>query len=228
MRVVTFVFCFFGIAAFGVNTSVAATSLLPAADGDNGKIGNSNSLDTTNSLAVGSSNWVTSYSHSSLVVGYANEIFMPNSVAIGAANGIEAPQSAAFGSGNYILQYDTEDAIFVSGTYNVSLAWSSAGFGTYNVIDYGAESSLTAGSANFNDAARSVMVGTGNSSSYLMKNGVIGGKYNANVSKSAILVLGNGTGSNQPDRKNALVVYEDGDVIITKRQGDISMGIYGN
>jgi hypothetical protein len=42
--------------------------------------------------------------------------------------------------------------------------------------------------------------------------------------KPAHLVIGNGTSTTS--RANSFVVYADGDIVITKPQGDISMGIY--
>ncbi len=40
-----------------------------------------------------------------------------------------------------------------------------------------------------------------------------------------IFVVGNGTSSNA--RSNAFIVYKNGDIIIPKAQGDVSMGRYG-
>ena len=60
---------------------------------------------------------------------------------------------------------------------------------------------------------------------------VMVGKYNdqetgagKDFSKHVLFVVGNGPSTNQ--RSNAFIVYDDGDVVIKKEQGDISMGSY--
>jgi len=90
---------------------------------------------------------------------------------------------------------------------------------------YGADYSLAVGWGNAVGAESSAAIGK-----YLQTDtvgGVVVGKYNdtTEYNQDAVFVVGSGTSTSA--RKNALIVKEDGTVIIPKLQGDISMGPYG-
>lgn len=95
--------------------------------------------------------------------------------------------------------------------------------------------SVEIGSAN-GLSSYSLAVGWGNSlSSYSLavgrylnspgSNSLVVGKYNASASGAYFIV---GKGSSNGNRSNALEVYSDGTVVIPKKQGSVSMGIYTN
>lgn len=160
-------------------------------------------------INIGSSNSINSYS--SAVLGYNNYVSQDFGLAIGAHNSLEQDDndygSFALGHHNYIHGYGS----IVGGSYN----------GVYD------NSSITTGYYNYNNAPASLVVGRGNVVEYYTNSdSITAGKYNAAVSngRPAHLVIGNGTSSTA--RSNSFVVYADGDIVITKPQGDISMGIY--
>jgi hypothetical protein len=142
-------------------------------------------------------------------VGTENFVSIYNSFAIGKSNTLELDEyenySLAVGEFNYLK---TRGAIV-------------GGLGNQVFCDY----SFTTGYFNVNSANNSLVLGQNNITGYnLHRNGVVMGSYNAPVSKAAHLVIGNGT--LYTPRKNSFIVYADGDIVITKPQGDISMGIY--
>lgn len=205
--------------SFGSNS---ATSGLLAA-------GINNTVSDIGAVAIGSANTVAS--RYALAVGTSNSLmassfFMgSNSLAVGHGNSVEGATSAVIG------QYNTVSA--------------DSEFG-------GGYSTLTAGSFNYNQGMNSIVSGSNNSIPFvdldgsviipsgvaLFGRGLIGrdsdctvvGRNNISTGPSAstsppLFVVGNGESTSS--RSNAFEVRANGDIIISKPQGDISMGIYG-
>ncbi len=83
------------------------------------------------------------------------------------------------------------------------------------------------GDSNISDVDDAIVLGTGNTG---VEGVVVVGNYNDPSDPDlvdAAVVLSAGTDGDGNER-NGLIVKENGDVIIPKKQGDISMGIYGN
>lgn len=160
-------------------------------------------------------------------IGATNTLSGDYSGIIGHSNYVNQPYSLAIGAFNDLNQNDNDFGSFALGHHNYIHGYGSMVGGSYNsVLD---DSSITIGFYNYNNARASLVVGQGNVLEYFPhKNAIVAGEYNAAIpsGKPAHLVIGNGTSST--DRNNSLVVYADGDIVITKPQGDISMGIYGN
>ena len=118
--------------------------------------------------------------------------------------------SVMIGSGN-----------FMSDGYNVLLVGSGNFNGNY------ASNGFAAGSGNYVGASDAGAIGK-----YLQSKspgGVVVGKYNkadAYPNNDTVFVVGAGTGTAEADRLNALVVKDDGTVIIPNSQGDIEVGNY--
>ena len=164
---------------------------------------------TGDMINVGSSNTVSGYASASL----------------GSGNNNNQDHSLVIGAFNNIQQDDNDYGTFALGHHNYIHGYGSIVGGSYNsVLD---DSSFTGGFYNYNNAPASLVVGSGNVVEYTQnRDSITAGRYNAAVSynKPAHLVIGNGTSST--NRKNSFIVYADGDIVITKPQGDISMGIY--
>ena len=162
-----------------------------------------------------------------LDIGTGNTIVYPGTASgiliVGTGNYINGNNSAVFGYMNFA---DNTESSLVTGQYNN--VWSGSRVfvsGSYNAV-WG-EDSMTGGSWNVNNSDRSVVVGYGNSTdSPTFDDALVAGRYNATVPKNAFLVIGNGFSASS--RRNAFVVYQDGDVYIRKAQGDIPMGNYQN
>lgn len=87
----------------------------------------------------------------------------------------------------------------------------------------GQNHALTVGFGNNHWAGNTMTAG-----SYLItydENSTVVGQWNIDTGGDEAFVVGNGTGSG--DKRNALEVYKNGDVIVPKAQGDIDMGIFG-
>lgn len=190
-------------------------------------VGSTNEIWGSYSVVIGSQN--TQNASGTLIVGWSNQLSGHSSVAFGESNIIEAPRSFVVGKYNFAGQNDNEDAVFVSGAYNASTAYAAFVTGVYNTVTWQGAGSITAGSGNFNNAGSSLVVGTGHSlESYKHATAIVGGAYSKTPDAPALLVIGNGTGPSASNRKNALIVHANGDLIVPKVQGDISMGVYGN
>jgi len=162
-------------------------------------VGDQLEIGNTNSSAGGSG-----------AFGYGNTVYSSSSLAVGTYNTIDTDEG--------------EHSSLVVGQYNFTKATSALCVGSYNHV--GSFFSITTGYLNYNNGDYSIMAGTGNVSGYnMLSNSIVTGTYNQSMlSKPAYLVIGNGTSST--NRKNSFVVYADGDIVIAKPQGDISMGIY--
>jgi len=160
-----------------------------------------------------------------LNIGSSNTIYPGGSAVLGYSNFVSQPYALALGAHNDLVQDDNDYGSLALGHHNYIHGYGSIVGGSYNsVLD---NSSITTGYYNYNNASASLMVGRGNvAENPQNSDSIIGGKYNAAVpySKPAHLVIGNGTSSTT--RSNSFVVYADGDIVIDKPQGDISMGIY--
>ncbi len=139
-------------------------------------------------------------------IGWNNGVLQGASLAVGNANTLQWGGSAlVVGQYNYLQA----NSAIVGGIYNQALNWNS----------------FTTGSNNVNSDQNSLVIGYQNiTSSGLHHNGAIFGSFNSPVSKAAHLVIGNGGSAQQ--RSNSIIVYADGDILITRPQGNISMGIY--
>lgn len=161
-----------------------------------------------------------------LDIGPSNSV-SNGSGAIGFNNTVVQPHSLVVGIHNELWQDDNQNSSFVAGRYNtVEGAWGVTG-GQYNTV-FG-NGSLTVGYLNFNSAYHTIVGGRGHVlSGSAYTDGLVIGRYSAPLSmnKPAHLVVGNGPHSSQ--RNNSFIVHADGDIVITKPQGDISMGIYGD
>ena len=143
--------------------------------------------------------------------------------AIGQKNLVSADFSLAIGESNTVVPDDNENGSLAVGKLNYIQAFDAICGGYGNQVFRGY--SITAGQENVNTENNSLVIGQFNITSYnFHPNGMVLGSYNAPIAKPAHLVIGNGY-LNTP-RKNSFIVYADGDIVITKPQGDISMGIY--
>ncbi|MFD2256892.1 hypothetical protein ACFSSA_09405 [Luteolibacter algae] len=160
-------------------------------------------------------------------MGSNNHVSGAQSLSLGISNFVTQHSALAIGGWNDVEQDDNDYGSFALGHHNYIHGYGSIVGGSYNsVLD---NSSITTGYYNYNNAPASLVVGQGNVvESDQNKNSITAGTYNAAIpyAKPAHLVIGNGTGAAFANRKNSFVVYADGDIVITKPQGDISMGIY--
>lgn len=160
-------------------------------------------------------------------VGSSNTVNGFGSASLGSGNYNSQDHSLVIGAFNDIQQDDNDYGSFALGHHNYIHGYGSIVGGSYNsVLD---NSSITTGFYNYNNAPASLVVGRGNVVEYTQnQNSITAGTYNAAIpyAKPAHLVIGNGTGSAPAYRKNSFIIYADGDIVITKPQGDISMGIY--
>lgn len=160
-----------------------------------------------------------------LNIGSTNSMYVDGNAAIGYNNVVSQSYALVIGAHNNLEQDDNDYGSFALGHHNYIHGYGSIVGGSYNsVLD---NSSFTAGFYNYNNAPASLVVGRGNVVEYTQnQDSITAGRYNAAVSysKPAHLVIGNGTSSTT--RKNSFIVYADGDIVITKPQGDISMGAY--
>lgn len=200
-------------------TPVAGTQLEIGAVGSNqvynsatlysGAIGSGNSVVSSWSLAVGYSN--TQNASSSLLVG-------GNNSAVSGEGGV-----ALIGTSNSIVTaYDNGDVSnsLAVGSSNMMASWGEYGANADNMI--------MAGASNF--AAGDCSATFGRSLNNHWPDCTVVGKFNAYAEGSGLLfVVGNGNGivSNPQRFSNAVEVYNDGSVVIPKRQGDIPMGEFG-
>jgi hypothetical protein len=180
-----------------------------------------------------------------LDVGMVNNSATFQSAAIG-TNNTATQLSTSIGSSNYAAYRSTStggsniahDLSFASGhsnsVYNLSAAigyWNdvntvsgqhprhSVAIGLSNYIV--GNSSLAAGSSNIIEADNAMTFGRGLVSTAV--DATVVGTYNTD--KTGLrFAIGNGTGPAAATRANALEVYANGDIIMTKPQGDISMG----
>ena len=162
----------------------------------------------TNSGVIGSYNHASSLGSGSLVIGQSNWNATPNTLIVGNSN-ISSPLynegacNAIFGEFNYALTLNS----LVAGSNNNLLSHSSlTGFGLVR-------NSALLGSGLLSQNDNCVVVGKNNA-----------GTVRVEGPTAPVFVVANGVSTSA--RSNALEVLANGDIIITKAQGDISMGIY--
>lgn len=112
-------------------------------------------------------------------------------------------------------------------TYFSNVAVSDTGEIGFSNFVSSANRVLSVGAFNSHGvAANNAAIGT---SLFVPDNGcLVVGQWNetSTAGDEDLFILGNGTGAN--DKSNAFEVYKNGDVIIPKVQGDVSMGSFGN
>jgi hypothetical protein len=208
------------------------------------------------SFAIASSGFAQLGTFSQVKIGTPNTFGAGRTLALGINNGVSdysftSSNIFLLGSGNYVYSdIYTSENLFILGTSNgVDYSSNSIFIGSAHYANDGFNASIVAGVANNVDSGNSSLVVGGNNEAYAFSygamigyglicsdwnyassNSVIIGKYNSidgyTGTPGRLLTVGNGTTSNA--RSNALVVYDNGDVIIPKRQGDILMGEFGN
>jgi hypothetical protein len=185
-----------------------------------GSVGYSNTVWMKNAMALGKYNEVG--------VEYAARDGIESSVAIGEYNRIESPNTLVVGYRNS-TSYDPIPDIDEGGRQCLIVgSWNNSS--GHDSIIAGQNNSISSISAEFLwPATSSGVIGTGLISKY--NNCLIVGKNNSGAyipdgQSPPLFVVGNGTSASS--RADAFVVKANGDVIITKVQGDISMGIYGD
>jgi len=135
------------------------------------------------------------------------------------------PGSYALGGTTYGASAATLGSGLATGNYSTAMGGGTAN-GTYST----AMGTATA-TGNYSLAVGPGVGGSGNLTRYCS---TVLGAYNAAegtantswVATDPLFTIANGT--DDTHRSNALVVYKNGKIKITKRQGDIQMGIYGN
>lgn len=154
---------------------------------------------------------------------HMNQIGGSVSGAIGTQNSVSTSSSLAVGWSNTLWDDDNENSSLAVGRLNYLEAYAAIVSGYGNQVFNGW--SITTGINNVNTERYSLVLGEHNiTTSNRHRNGILLGAYNAAVTKAAHVVIGNGTSTG--NRKNSFIVYADGDIVITKPQGDISMGAY--
>lgn len=192
-------------------------------------VGINNTTSNIGSVAIGAANSVTA--RHGLAVGILNHLpdwpfnMHSNSIAVGSGNRVEGTASAVIGQNNAISS-DTEfgggSSNLLSGSFNYSYGINSIIAGANNAIPYlnhGGNMTFPEGVALFGRG----LIGRDNHCTVV-------GKFNfsmdpPSLTEAPLFVVGNGTSES---RSNAFEVRANGDIIISKPQGDISMGIYGD
>lgn len=160
----------------------------------------------------------------SINIGSGNSLFGELNAVIGFSNLVSQPYSLAIGANNHLQQDDNDYGSFALGHHNYIHGYGSIVGGGYNSVHD--NSSITMGYYNYNNAVGSLVIGIGNVANYgFQQYAVVAGKYNnATTGKPVYFMVGDGTSSMA--RSNSFVIYADGDIVISKPQGDISMGAY--
>jgi hypothetical protein len=179
-------------------------------------IGGSNQLHSNYNFAVGSNNWLGegTWAEGSAAIGESNRNSGAQSLTVGTYNHMQ--RDSEFGSGR--------DSI-VAGNWNHSWGVSSLIMGLNNSIPYfdtGYEGSplgfpvatMLLGKGLISRTDECVVVGKNNLAAAERQTG----------GQAPVFVVG--VGESASARADALVVRANGDIVITKPQGDISMGIY--
>lgn len=194
--------------AVGTGNNVESKSL---AVGELNNVGtNGSTSGGGKSLAVGTSNSINSTGYNALAVGTSNTVTGTDSGAVGTYNAVWGGGSFAAGSGNNCWTFTLANNILL---------------GKSNTALYGPINCVIMGESNYSANTSSWVLGKGNAG---LAETVTLGTYSdhSSVAPDAALVVG--TGSDGSNRSNGLVVYKNGDVVISKSQGDIDEGIFGN
>ena len=183
---------------------------------NSGLFGTNNSTYSDGSIVAGSSNWLGSYGQGVAAIGSGNRSdgHSSASLMVGVQNYLE---------GDY--EFGSSYASLLGGSYNSSYGSSCMIFGSNNQIPYYEKFEFEYEPLGF--PAYSILLGTG--LICRSDNLTIIGQNNTRTErmtgdKKPIFIIANGQSASA--RSNALEVLANGDIIITKPQGDISMGAY--
>lgn len=191
-------------------------------------IGSNNNVKTASSLVVGSSNDVTLNATTINQSLLNSGVFGEGNLALDGSNSclISGKMNNVKAVSTLVSGHDND----VRGAQETDSAYYSAAIGQMNEVYE--VSGWTMGYGNAVTAGRGVAIGTGT-----LANGVSAtalGKYNSAMVAGDVLVVG--TGANAANRTTSLSVRSDGsvvlgnvtsgNVVLTKAQGDISMGVY--
>lgn len=180
-------------------------------------IGLQNSINANYHLTIGRSNTSNNWGQYSMTIGSWNTNSAISSIIVGEAN---------LGKLNSYLGGARMFASAIFGSHNSSVGNGSLIVGINNQI---LARSIMVGE-DLEEVGPSVaLIGTGLISRD--DNCLIVGKNNVvtpqnNTPTTPVFIVANGTSAAAQDRSNAFEVRANGDIIITKPQGDISMGIY--
>lgn len=190
----------------------------------NAVIGNGNNANAWNGIAVGEYNYLPAGGNNSGAVGGGNHMGAVSSFAAGYGNGVTGYYNIALGQSNSIAAGAGFSAnSLVAGYYNTATGVNGVMMG----------GGLNVATGTFSATFGYALANTFNHATVVGKHNLSTGFAPANP---PLFVVGNGPGdlnnnnnSTDPgERKNALVVLANGDVLIPKAQGDISMGEFGN
>ncbi len=197
--------------AIGTNNILGAPGFFGSFSSLNSTIvsGDGNEVETSKSFVIGENNEMFSVSNhggGSVVFGEGNKVVGSNSFASGIGNviGDDATNNAAAAS-------------TVFGQQNVTLGITSFIAGHSNEVTANYASALGVGLSV--GAQRATIIG-----SYNQTKGNSSSDFSSET--EPLLVVGNG--ANDTQRSDALIIKRNGDIIIPKPQGDVSMGVYGN
>lgn len=185
-------------AAFGVNNDVDSESV--AIGDDNGSY--------NNSLAVG---YLNTAFGTSLSSGENNYAYGDSCVAMGNTQSIGGANFVALGKSN--TGYNNGDKAL---DWNILLGKSNTSWGVRGAVVIGDSNNA----ASDGQVLGSNLLG--------ISDALVLGRHNTtslSLQDQPALVIGGGSLASPG---NAIEVYEGGKVVITERQGDIPMGIYGN
>lgn len=164
----------------------------------------------------------------SMASGYAAQAYSDYSIAYGEESSAVGTYSLAIGEySSAVGDYSVAFSSYVPGSYSAGFVKSQV-FGMYSV-------GMGRSSIVLGDYAAAFGRNTSAASAYSFvtgRNNAVEGNATTWVETDPLFVIGNGTGvASDPanvKNRNALTVYKNGDVKITKRQGDILMGEFGN
>ena len=169
-------------------------------------------------------------------IGTGNSVLAPASLAAGQSINLAGTHNFASGLSHTV---DAASGLNLIGgeSHSVANSDNNLAAGGFHIIENSSHSVVT-GLGNQVEAVASATFGTALINE--ADNSLVTGRYNQEQGFASgnqpLLVVGNGVGDANSDgdeddpgeRSNALIVLENGDIIIPKPQGDISMGIFGN
>lgn len=212
--------------------------------------------DKGSGLVLGAGNSLSSLGGSSAVIGSSNNVWAPSSLVVGFSNNVTSDAVAVPAAARYTAVFGLYNTVkknshtsIISGAYNTVSARYALVTGNANTVEGSTIGSVTnvsaaIGSMNHIMSNNSWTMGSSNEVSSDLSTalgiglvadsmgGTFVGKWSAPTlgslttdnPQNPVFVIGNGADST--NRSNALVVKQNGDIIITKPQGDISMGDY--
>jgi hypothetical protein len=180
---------------------------------NSGAFGIGNGVTGGNSVTIGGVNSVWGWY--SLAVGWDNQLSNWRSLIVGLSNDSESMDGAIIGANNYIDDDDNKaNSSLIVGQYNLNVAAGCSLIVGWNIATEESFASATIGAGLTNTWDYSLVLGRYNADA-----NTVGGR-------QPLVLIGNGSSS--ASRSNAMEVYDNGDVTIPKRQGDILMGEFGN